>query len=103
VDHEGICKGCAQAKSVKSPFPRSERKSKHILDITHLDICGPMSTSSSNGYLYYVSFVDDFSRKNWIYFLKTKGEVFIKFKELKTLIENLSKNKIKVLISDNGG
>jgi transposase InsO family protein len=35
--------------------------------------------------------------------LKTKGEVFSKFKEFKTLIENLSEKKIKVLRSDNGG
>jgi transposase InsO family protein len=53
--------------------------------------------------VYYVSFIDDFSRKSWIYFLKTKGEVFRKFKEFKTLIENLSEKKIKVLKSDIGG
>jgi hypothetical protein len=103
VDHEGISKGCAEGKSVKSPFPSSESKAKSVLDITHSNLCGPMSTSSSNGYVYYVSFIDDFSRKAWIYFLKTKGEVFIKFKEFKTLIENLSEKKTKVLRSGNGG
>jgi hypothetical protein len=66
VDHEGICKGCAEGKSVKSPFPSSESKAKGVLDIIHSDVCGPMSTSSSNGYVYYVSFIDDFSRKAWI-------------------------------------
>jgi transposase InsO family protein len=103
VDHEGICKGCAEGKSVKSPFPSSESKAKGVLDIIHSDVCGPMSTSSSNGYVYYVSFIDEFSCKGWIYFLKTKGEVFNKFKEFKTLIENLSEKNIKVLRSDNGG
>jgi hypothetical protein len=39
----------------------------------------------------------------WIYFLKTKDEVFNKFKEFKALIENLSERKIKILRSDNGG
>jgi transposase InsO family protein len=62
-----------------------------------------MSTSSSNGHVYYVSFIDDFSHKAWIYFLKSKGEVFSKFKEFKTLIENLFEKKIKVLRSYNGG
>ena len=103
MNHEGICKGCAEGKSVKSPFPSSESKAKSVLDITHSNLCGPMSTSSSNGYVYYVSFIDDFSRKAWIYFLKSKGEVFRKFKEFKTLIENLSEKKIKVVRSDNGG
>jgi hypothetical protein len=35
--------------------------------------------------------------------LKTKDEVFNKFKEFKALIENLSERKIKILRSDNGG
>jgi transposase InsO family protein len=38
-----------------------------------------------------------------VYFLKSKDEVFSKFKELKALIENLSERKIKILRSDNGG
>jgi hypothetical protein len=41
--------------------------------------------------------------KTWIYFLKTKDEVFSKYKEFKALIENLSEKKIKILKSDNGG
>jgi transposase InsO family protein len=38
-----------------------------------------------------------------VYFLKSKDEVFSKFKEFKALIENLSERKIKILRSDNGG
>jgi len=40
------------------------------------------------GSLYYVSFIDDFSRKTWLYFLRKKSEVFEKFKEFKSLVEN---------------
>jgi transposase InsO family protein len=53
--------------------------------------------------MYTISFIDDYSRKTWLYFLKSKDEVFNKFKEFKALIENLSKRKIKILRSDNGG
>jgi hypothetical protein len=53
--------------------------------------------------LYYVSFIDDFSRKTWIYFLRKKLEVFEKFKEFKSLVENQTNKKIKVLRTDNGG
>ena len=45
-------------------------------------------------YVYYVSFIDEFSRKTWIYFMKNKDEVFSKFKEFKALIENHTENKI---------
>ena len=62
-----------------------------------------MSSSSLSGYVYYVSFIDDFSRMAWIYFMKNKDEVFRKFKELKAVIENHTENKIKIFQSDNGG
>ena len=75
---------------------------KWILDIVHSDICGPMQTTSLSECVYYASFIDDYCRKTWIYFLKKKDEVFEKFKEFKALVENLSKKKIKTLRSDNG-
>ena len=53
--------------------------------------------------MYYVSFIDDFLRNTWIYFLRNKFEVFSKFKEFKALVENLPEKKIKVLITYNGG
>ena len=85
--HEGLCKGCAKGNNTKKTFPCSERKEKAILEIIHSDVCGPMSSSSLSEYVYYVSFIDDFSRKKWIYFMKNKDELFGKFKEFKTLIE----------------
>jgi transposase InsO family protein len=52
---------------------------------------------------YYLTFIDDHSRKTWIYFLKAKSEVFKRFQEFKALVENKTGKKIKVLRSDNGG
>ena len=91
----------AFAKNVKKTFPSSERKVNGILEIVHLEVCGPMSSSSLRGYVYFVSFIDDFSRKIWIYFLKGKNEFFSKFKEYKALVENQTDRKIKTLRSDN--
>ena len=65
--HEGICKGCALGKNTKKSFPRSKSRSKGILDLIHSDICGPMSSPSLSGCLYYVLFIDDYSQKSWIY------------------------------------
>jgi transposase InsO family protein len=60
-------------------------------------------STSISGYVYYVSFIDDYSHKTWVYSLKSKDEVFAKFKEFKALIENLFERKIKTLRSYNGG
>ena len=93
--HDGVCKGCAKGKNTKKTFPSNESKAKGILEIIHSDVCVPMSSSSLRGYAYYVSFIDNFSRKTWVYFMKNKDEVFNKFKEFKALIENHTENKIK--------
>ena len=62
-----------------------------------------MQTTSLSGYVYYASFIDDYSHKTWIYFLKNMDEVFERFKEFKVLVENIPEKKINILSSDNGG
>jgi hypothetical protein len=103
VDHEGVCNGCAQGKNIKNPFSKRYNKAEGVIELIHSDVCGPIPSSSMSGYVYYVSFIDDYSRKIWLHFLKSKDEVFSKFKEFKALIENLSERKIKIPRSDNGG
>ena len=105
VDHDGICRGCALGKNTKGSFPKTEGKSKGILYLVHFDLCGPMTITSLGGYNYYLTFIDDHSRKTWIYFLKTKEseEVLNKFKESKAQVKNLLGRRIKILRSDNGG
>jgi hypothetical protein len=66
VEHGGICRGCALGKNAKGLFPNNDKRSKGILDPVHSDTCGIMSFPSLSGYLYYVIFIDDFSRKTWI-------------------------------------
>ena len=71
------------------------------MDYIHSDLWGLATVPSKEGHKYFVSFIDDFSRKVWIYFLKYKSELFNIFKEFKTLVENQVGKKIKVLRTDN--
>ena len=68
-----------------------------MLGLVHSDISGPMSTNALSGVKYFVTFIDDHSKKTWIYFLKTKDEVFDRFKEFKALVENLTGTLINTL------
>ena len=52
---------------------------------------------------YVLTFIDDFSRYCWVYFLKHKYKIFGLFKVFKALVENQSGRRLKILISDNGG
>jgi hypothetical protein len=86
LDHQGVCRGCALGKNVKEHFLSIETRSKGILDLIHLDVGGSMSVASVKGASYYVTFIDDFSRKTWIYFMKTKDKVFSHFRAFKLQI-----------------
>ena len=46
------------------------------LELVHTDVWGPTSVSSTKGKQYFVTFIDDHSRKVWVYFLRHKFEVF---------------------------
>ena len=64
-----------------------------------------MSVTTQSGHLYFMTFIDDYSRKTWIYFLKFKesNEVLDRFREFRALVENQFGKRIKVLQSNNGG
>jgi hypothetical protein len=62
-----------------------------------------MNMASITGARYFLLFVDDFSRKMWVYFLKLKSDVFKEFQNFKALVENESGCHITSLRSDNGG
>ena len=72
------------------------------MELIHSDVFGPIPVPSLGGAIYYVRFIDDFSRNTSLYFLKKKLEVFSKFKEFKALVENQIGKKIKVLRINNG-
>ena len=69
----------------------------------HSDVCGPLKVKSFTGALYFVTFIDDCSRKLWVYVVKTKDQDLEKFKEFHVLVERQSGKKLKCIRTDNGG
>nr|GFD36816.1 retrovirus-related Pol polyprotein from transposon TNT 1-94 [Tanacetum cinerariifolium] len=57
---------------------------------------------SLGGKRYFLSIVDDYSKRVWVYLLRFKHEAFEKFKEWKQLIENQTGRTVKKLRTDNG-
>lgn len=53
--------------------------------------------------LYMITFIDDFTRKIWIYFLAKKSEVLPVFKFFKKFMEKESGENIVCLYIDRGG
>ena len=56
-----------------------------------------------SGKEYFVTFIDDFSRKVWAYPLRRKDQVLSVFQRFITMVETQIGKKVKCLRSDNGG
>ncbi|GKA26417.1 ribonuclease H-like domain-containing protein [Tanacetum coccineum] len=76
IDHNSPCEVCHKAKQTRDPFPISEHKSTCLGELIHLDVWGPYKVISREGFRYFLTIVDDFSRSVWVYLLKTKDEVY---------------------------
>ncbi|GKV10172.1 hypothetical protein SLEP1_g21576 [Rubroshorea leprosula] len=62
-----------------------------------------MSVRSYGGALYFVTFIDDHSRKLWVYPLKTKDQVLGVFNQFQALVERQTGKKWKCIRIENGG
>ncbi|KAH9792303.1 retrovirus-related pol polyprotein from transposon RE2 [Citrus sinensis] len=100
---EKLCEACQMGKTHRLHFPSTETKTTKPLELIHTDLWGPSPTPSRDGYNYYISLVDDFSRYTWIYPLKLKSEALDVFKLFKLQVENQFDTTIKNLQSDWGG
>jgi len=84
-----ICEGYIFGKKQKEWFPVGKSCiEKDLLEIVHSDIFGPIQTPYIGGGTYFVTFIDDFSVKTWIYFLKHISDTFGCFQQFKSLVEN---------------
>ncbi|GAB2283017.1 hypothetical protein Dimus_039573 [Dionaea muscipula] len=98
-----FCEGCVIGKQPRKSFPKeSILRSRKILQLIHTDICGPITPSSYGEKRYFLTFIDYFSRKTWVYFLKEKSEAFDVFKKFKVAVQNEIGETIKALRSDRG-
>ena len=62
-----------------------------------------MNTPTHQGNRYFIIFINNYSRKAQVYFIKTKDQVFEKFSEFKAQVENKTNQRIKILHTDGGG
>ena len=66
-----VCEACILGKHHRDSFPAGmSRRATQPLVLVHSDICGPMEAISHGGNRYFLTFIDDYSRKTWLYFLK---------------------------------
>ncbi|GJZ31830.1 putative RNA-directed DNA polymerase [Tanacetum coccineum] len=96
------CETCQRAKQTRESFPLSDHTSSSLGDLVHLDLWGPYKVTSPEGFKYFLTVVDDYSRAVWLYLIKTKDEVSFYLTLFYNLIENQFNKRIKIFRSDNG-
>ena len=74
-----------------------------LLQLVHSNLWRPSPMLSYSGYRYYISFIDAFSRFNWIFLLKHKSDGLQTFSNFKTQVELQLGYKIKAIQTDCGG
>ena len=70
------CDYCLLGKQHRVSFSSKSAKKSEILELVYYDVCGPIEVEIISGYKYFVTFIDDTSRKTWVYLLKSKDQVF---------------------------
>jgi transposase InsO family protein len=102
--HTRVCEECLVGKQQRDPFPKkSTWRASQILQLVHADICGPINPISNSKKRYIISFIDDYSRKTWVYYLVEKSEALYVFKSFKTKVEKEIGLCIRGLRTDRGG
>ena len=75
-----MCESCILGKQKMVSFSKTSRTPKaEKLELVHTDLWGPSSVASLGGSRYYITFIDDSSKKVWVYFLKNKSDIFETF------------------------
>jgi hypothetical protein len=101
--HLKKCDGCFVEKKNRASFKIHSPRRPEILDLVHTHLCGPMKTKTVGGSAYFLTFVDDHSRKTWVYTLKSKSGVLSAFKKFKASVESETGKKLKCIRTDHGG
>lgn len=96
------CEICVLGKHARLPFRSSNTKTTSVLELVHSDVCGPMQERSLQSSRYFVTFIDDFSRKVYVYCIEYKSMVMKMFEDFKLMVETQTGKKIRTLRTDNG-
>ena len=96
------CESCQLRKHTRVSFPKClESRTKSPLELVHIDVWGSSQTTSTLGFWYFVTFIDDFSCYTWLFLMKSRTELFSVFKIFFVEIHNQFHTSIHILRSDN--
>jgi transposase InsO family protein len=98
------CEPCLKGKQTRAEIRRStDSRADIILGRVFSDVCGKLPMRSHDGYEYFVTFIDDCSRKVFVAGLPLKSDVARHLKAFIARTEVETGQRLNVLRSDGGG
>ena len=76
------CESCWLGKHTRVLFPKHlDPRPKSPFELVHTDVWGPSKSTSTLGFRYFVTFINDYSRCARLFLIKTRVELFSIFKK----------------------
>jgi len=97
------CNACSKAKYTRTVPKARTTKTSTPYHTIHSDICGPFSVPTPGGSRYFISAIDEYSRRAEIRFLKTRDQAPKALLDMMTLAERQYDTRTKVIQTDNAG
>jgi transposase InsO family protein len=98
-----VCAPCRHGKMIAASHSLVNTVMiEHPRQLLHIDTVCPSRVRFMGGKWYVLIIVDDYSRYSWVFFLKSKDQVFEHFRLLALRLNNEHPNCLKAIRSDNG-
>ena len=79
------------------------KRDTKLLDLIHYDVCVPANVTSVGGAAYFVTFIDDASKKVWDFLIKSKDQFFETFQKFHMVVERETNRLLRCIRTNNGG
>ena len=90
-------------KENKQDTEKGATKNTQLLVILHTDICGPFDIASFSKEFFFTTFIDDFSRYEYVYLLHEKSQDINVLEFFITEVERKLDRKVQIIRSYRGG
>jgi len=98
-----FCSSCCLGKAHRLPSFSSIASYTKPLELIFCDLWGPTPVESFDGFSYFLTCVDAYSRFTWIFPLKLKSHTLQTFVNFKRMVELQYNSSIKSVQTDGGG
>ena len=98
-----LCEHCVYGKHTRSTSKPLDKELESSLDLVYNDLWGAVPVKSLGGASYFLIFIDDSTKKVWVYLLKNKSDTFDTFKKFLAMVENQPSGNLKAFKTNNSG